>query len=79
MAGLMAAVDMPPGAVAVTADELAAILARGGHPDDGAGTADLGAALVDLVRTGRLLAVRLPDSRLAFSPNPTADPAEETR
>ncbi|OAA19316.1 hypothetical protein UG55_10929 [Frankia sp. EI5c] len=75
----MPAIPLPPGAVALTADELARILATGGHPQDGAGTPDLGAALVELVRAGRLLAVRLPDQRLAFSPNPHAAETEETR
>jgi hypothetical protein len=67
---------VPPGARLLTTDEAIELIAAGEHPEAATGNVHLDAALIDTLRSGIVVACRMPDGRLAFSRvPPTAPPA----
>ncbi|MEV8504514.1 hypothetical protein AB0368_06735 [Actinoplanes sp. NPDC051475] len=64
---------LPPGSRLLTADEAVEALITGDHGEAAPGTLELDAALVELLRSGQIVAARMPDQRIAFSPVPAAD------
>jgi hypothetical protein len=61
---------LPPGARLLTADEAITAIVTGDHPQSDVGSLPLDAAFIDALRLGVLVACRLPDGRLAFTPAP---------
>jgi hypothetical protein len=59
---------LPPGARLLTADEAITAIITGDHPQSDVGSLPLDAAFIDALRLGVLVACRLPDGRLAFTP-----------
>jgi hypothetical protein len=59
---------LPPGARLLTADEAITAIVTGDHPQSDVGSLPLDAAFIDALRLGVLVACRLPDGRLAFTP-----------
>lgn len=63
-------IPLPPGVVRwLTTDEAVEVIVAGDHPEVGAGSLGHDVALIELLRTGRVLAARLSDGRLAFTTN----------
>lgn len=60
---------LPPDARWLTTDEAVEAIVTGDHPEAEAGSLEQDAALIELLRTGRVLASRLSDGRLAFTTN----------
>ena len=63
-----AAHQPPPGGRLLTADEAIEILITGDHPDSARGALEFDAALVQALREGWLVACRMPDGQVAFTP-----------
>ena len=60
--------DLPAGAQLLDADEVIDALVTGDHTDAATGSVALDAALIDALRAGLIMACRLPDGRIAFTP-----------
>jgi hypothetical protein len=59
---------LPPGGQLLTADEAITAIVTGDHPQSDVGSLPLDAAVIDALRLGVLVACRLRDGRLAFTP-----------
>lgn len=63
----MPEISLPEDAQVLTTEEAVAVIESGDHPEAGAGSPAFDAALIQGLRTGRLMAARLPDGRLALA------------
>ena len=64
----------PPGGRLLTVDEAIELIVIGEHPEAATGNVHLDAALIDTLRSGIVVACRMPDGRLAFSRVPPTAP-----
>lgn len=62
-----------PGIVVLTADQAIRAIERGDHPEAGQGSPSMDAGLIELLRSGHLIGMRLPDGRLAFALAPATN------
>ncbi|OHV23961.1 hypothetical protein BBK14_23560 [Parafrankia soli] len=62
-----AGIPAPPGARILTPDEAAHLIVTGDHPAGGKGSLEIDAALITLVRDGRVRVAQFPDGTLAFA------------
>lgn len=60
--------DLPAGARLLSVDEVIDTLVTGDHADASRGSVALDAALIDALRAGQMVACRLADGRIAFTP-----------
>jgi hypothetical protein len=61
---------LPPGARLLAVHQAVDALVSGDHPEDGQGSLAVDGGLIELLRQGYLIACRLPDGRISFTPNP---------
>lgn len=59
-------IQLPEGSVQLTADQAAEAILTGDHPESLMGGVAMDCDLIDLIRLGLVIAVRLADGRLAF-------------
>ena len=61
---------LPPGARLLSVQQAVDALVSGDHPEGSQGSLAVDGGLIELLRQGYLIACRLPDGRIAFTPNP---------
>ncbi|TCJ34521.1 hypothetical protein [Parafrankia sp. BMG5.11] len=65
--GSQAGIPVPPGARLLTPDEAAHLIVTGDHPAGGEGSLQIDAALITLLRDGRVCVAQFPDGSLLFA------------
>jgi hypothetical protein len=58
---------LPPGATLLSADEAVNAIVTTDHPEAARGNVVMDTALVEMIRDGEIICVRLSDGRLAFT------------